>query len=103
MASPADVFAEHCSRGQLAYQVDNDGRAVFPPRFGPYEWRVSEGLGTVYATTTVRRRGEDPHDISLIELDEGFRMMSRVEGGGEIGARVRLEFEDGVPIFAPTP
>ena len=101
MPSPADVFARHCADGQLAYQVDAGGRALFPPRVGPYEWRVSEGLGTVYATTTVRRRGEDPHDISMIELDEGFRMMSRVEGGGEIGARVRVEFEDGVPIFAP--
>jgi uncharacterized protein len=101
MASPADVFAEHCARGQLAYQVDAAGRAVWPPRFGPYEWRVSEGRGTVYATTTVRRRDEDPHDVSLVALDEGFRMMSRVEGGGEIGARVRVAFEEGVPIFEP--
>jgi uncharacterized protein len=97
--SPADVFAEHCARGQLAYQVDAEGRPSWPPRFGAYEWRVSAGAGTVYATTTVRRRDEEPYDVSLVELDEGFRMMSRVRGGGEVGRRVRVAFEDGVPVF----
>jgi hypothetical protein len=101
--SPAEVFAEHCARGQLAYQIDEDGRAVFHPRVGPYEWRVSSGLGTVYATTTVRRRGEEPHDVSLVDLDEGFRMMSTVRGGGRIGMRVRVAFDDGVPVFEPAP
>jgi uncharacterized OB-fold protein len=101
VASPADVFAEHCARGQLAYQVDEAGRAVFHPRVGPYEWRVSAGLGTVYATTTVRRRGEEPYDVSLVDLDEGFRMMSTVRGGGRIGMRVRVAFDDGVPVFEP--
>lgn len=99
MRSPADVFAEHCARGQLAYQVAADGRAVFHPRLGPYEWRVSAGRGTVYATTTVRPRGGEPHDVSLIDLDEGFRMMSRVRGGGRIGQRVTVAFEAGVPVF----
>jgi len=99
MRAPVDVFAEHCARGELAYQVDADGRAVFHPRIGPYEWRVSAGLGTVYATTTVRPRGGEPYDVSLIDLDEGFRMMSRVRGGGRIGQRVRVAFEDGVPVF----
>jgi uncharacterized OB-fold protein len=100
--SPADLFAEHCARGELAYQVDVEGRPVFHPRVGPYEWRVSAGLGTVYATTTVRRRGEEPHDVSLIDLDEGFRMMSTVQGGGAVGMRVRVAFEDdGRPVFEP--
>jgi len=99
--SPAEVFAEHCARGELAYQVDAAGRPSWPPRLGPYEWRVSAGAGTVYATTTVRRRDEEPYDVSLVELDEGFRMMSRVRGGGEIGQRVRVAFEDGVPVFDP--
>jgi uncharacterized protein len=100
VASPADVFAEHCARGELAYQVDADGHAVFPPRIGPFDWRVSDGSGTVYATTTVRPRGGEPYDVSLIELDEGFRVMSRVTGGGVIGDRVRVFFEDGVALFA---
>ena len=99
MASIADIYAEHLARGELAHQVDADGAAVFPPRVGPFDWRVSDGAGTVYATTTIHRRGEEPYDVSLIDLDEGFRMMSRVRGGGEIGARVRVVFEDGLPVF----
>jgi hypothetical protein len=75
---------------------------VFHPRVGPYEWRVSAGLGTVYATTTVHRRGEEPHDVSLVDLDEGFRMMSTVRGGGEVGMRVLLVFgDDARPEFEP--
>lgn len=46
------------------------------------EWRRSAGSGVVYATTTVYRRDEPPYDVSLVELSEGFRMMSRVEGVG---------------------
>ena len=99
MDSPGHVFAEHCARGQLAYQVDGDGRAIFSPRVGPYEWRVSEGRGTVHATTTVHPRDGEPYDVSLIDLDEGFRMMSRVRGGGTIGQRVTVAFEDGTPVF----
>jgi uncharacterized OB-fold protein len=37
----------------------------------------SEGRGVVYATTTVHRR-EGAHDVSLIDLEEGFRVMGEV-------------------------
>jgi uncharacterized OB-fold protein len=110
--SPATVFAEHCARGELAYQVAPDGTAVFPPRLAqpgtgaPLQWAVSNGEGAVYATTVLRRRGEDAANLALVELDEGFRMMSRVEGvepeAVQIGMRVRVRFaEDGVPVFTP--
>jgi len=36
--------------------------------------------GTVYATTVVRRRGEAPLNVVLVDLDGGGRVMSRVEG-----------------------
>jgi hypothetical protein len=38
------------------------------------------GLGTVYAVTTVRRKAAEGGDynVSLIDLDEGPRLMSRV-------------------------
>ncbi|WP_187369277.1 Zn-ribbon domain-containing OB-fold protein [Baekduia soli] len=107
--SPADVFAEHCRRHELAYQVDREGHPVFRPRVGHDTWRVSAGLGTVYAVTVVRRRGEDPHTLALIDVDEGFRMMSTVVGPApedvRVGLRVRLAWrEDGevpVPVFEP--
>lgn len=107
--SPAATFARHAARGELAFQVDADGTPVFHPRIEPEEWRVSAGLGTVHATTTVRRRGEEPYDVSLVDLDEGFRMMARVEGVApedvRIGMRVRVRFVEvdgtAVPVFDP--
>ena len=102
---PLAVFAEHAARGDLAYQVDGRGRPVWRPRYGPYEWRVSAGRAAVYATTVVRRRGEPPANVALVELDEGFRMMTRVEGVEpeevRIGMRVRVRFDEGVPVFVP--
>jgi hypothetical protein len=108
--SPADVYAEHCRQRELAYQVDPDCRPVFRPRVGHEAWRVSAGRGTVYSTTVARPRGSDAYNIALIDLDEGFRMMSRVVGRAPedvtIGLRVRLAWEDGdepeappVPVF----
>lgn len=98
--SPASVVAAHAARGELAYQRDAEGRAVWPPRYGPFTWGVSAGRGAVYATTTARPRGEQPYDVSLIDLDEGFRMMSRVvDGPLAIGARVRVAWHDGLALF----
>ena len=66
-------------------------------------WRVSDGTGTVHATTTVHRRGEDPYDLSLIDLDDGVRLMSRVVGLApqdvRIGMRVRLAWDGELPVF----
>jgi uncharacterized OB-fold protein len=106
--SPHARFAAACREGRLDYQWDpRAGRAVFHPRVGEHlEWRTSEGLGTVYATTVLRRRDEAPANLALIDLDEGFRMMSRVEGVAPedvaIGMRVRVRFDDdAVPVFEP--
>ncbi|HMJ35969.1 MAG TPA: OB-fold domain-containing protein [Baekduia sp.] len=96
--SPADVYAEHCRQRELAYQVDPAGRPVFRPRVGYETWRVSAGRGTVYSATVVRPRDGAPYGVVLVDLDEGFRMMSRVVGLAPedvtIGLRVRLAWED---------
>jgi len=117
--SPHAIYAEYCRRGQLAYQVRlDDGAAVFHPRLvapgsggDRLQWRVSTGLGRVYAKTVLARKGEPPYNIVLVDLDEGFRIMSRVEGieptTVEIGMRVEVSFhpaEDGeppYPVFVP--
>ena len=63
-----------------------DGSAVFPPRLAqpgtgaPLTWATSAGRGAVHAATVVRRRGEPPASVVLVDLDEGFRMMSAVVG-----------------------
>jgi uncharacterized OB-fold protein len=52
----------------------------------------------VYATTTVRAR-DGAYDVSIIELDEGPRIMSRVEGVTaeevQIGQRVTARVDTG--------
>lgn len=59
------------------------------------------GTGTVYSTSTIRRKPEDggDYDVSLIDLDEGVRMMSRVGGVNpdevRIGMRVRACVTEG--------
>jgi hypothetical protein len=104
--APADVYWDHCRRRELAYQVDTQGRPVFRPRVGEgLQWRVSAGEGTVYAVTVAHPRGEsEAYNIVLVDLDEGFRMMSTVVSAGPvaIGARVRVAWREGdppVPVF----
>ena len=68
---------------------------------GPLEWHEVSGLGTVYSCTTVRRRPEQggSYNVSLIDLDEGVRMMSRVVDidatDVKIGMRVRARIAMG--------
>jgi len=58
-------------------------------------WKQASGLGTVYSMTMVARRANQggPYNVALIDLDEGVRLMSRVEGIGSrdnvIGMRVK--------------
>ena len=100
--SPNTIYVEHLKKGELAYQFSpGAGKAVFYPRLvcpftgsDKLEWRVSKGLGTVYATTVVHPGEGKPFNVALIDCDEGFRLMSRVEDISpdkvKIGQRVRL-------------
>ena len=75
------------------------------------EWRVSQGRGTVYATTVVYPAEGAPFNVALVDCDEGFRLMSRVEDIApehvRIGQRVRfrvhrVEGDDpSYPVFIP--
>src|SRR5262245_24394354 len=99
--SPLKTYIDHLEHGELAYQFSPEaGKAVFYPRIvWPFtgserlEWRVSQGLGTVYATTVVHPQEGAPYNVALIDCDEGFRLMSRVEDVApedvKIGQRVR--------------
>ena len=70
------------------------------------DWVVPTGLGTVYAVTTVRRKADagGDYNVSLIDLDEGVRLMSRVTvqppEAVRIGQRVRahVQVTDGVGL-----
>ncbi len=94
-----------------------DGRHVYYPReFSPFdgsvpEWTEPSGAGTVYAVTTVRRKAEagGDYNVSIIELDEGVRLMSRVENiapadvriGQRVKARVVVAGGRGLVVFDP--
>jgi uncharacterized OB-fold protein len=103
-----------------AYQWSPEAqKAVFYPRvLCPFtgsnrlEWRVSAGLGTVYATTVVHPAREGArYNVALIDCDEGFRLMSRVEDLApeevRIGMRVRFRIhrpggdDPAYPVFVP--
>ena len=112
--SPLGVYIEHCKKGELAYQVAEDGKPVFFPRAiaprtgGKLEWRVSKGMGTVHATTVVHgAKDQKPWNVALIDLDEGFRMMSRVEDidpmNVKIGMRVKVRMTKGDEKQPPYP
>lgn len=117
--SPLAIYQAHLDRGELAYQWSPAAqRAVFYPRLlCPFtgsdrlEWRVSRGLGTVYATTVTHPREGAPYNVALIDLDEGFRLMSRVEeiAPEAVGIGLRVQFrvhrpageEPAYPVFIP--
>ncbi|WP_295856194.1 OB-fold domain-containing protein [uncultured Xylophilus sp.] len=118
--APYTVYQRHLQRGELAYQFSPRGqRPVFYPRaVSPYdvdetlEWRISQGRGTVYSSTAIARRDGSEYNVALIDLDEGFRLMSRVEGlpphDVPIGLRVQFRAhpagdteEDPYPVFYP--
>lgn len=86
------------------------GAAQFPPSLAcrscgaPAPAMIeASGRGTIYSTTTVRKR-DGSHNVSIIDLAEGARMMSRVEGdpdrvriGQPVAARI-VTTEDGAPL-----
>lgn len=117
MTSPYGTYLEFARQRQLAYQVDSVESPVFYPRIVDpvtgegLNWKISKGLGTVYSTTTIHERDGTRRNIALIDLDEGYRMMSSVEGIAseevKIGMRVEVFFrsdQDNVilPFFQPS-
>ena len=118
-ASPLATYLAFLERNELGYQFSPSANAavfyprVIAPRTGEadLEWRVSNGLGTVYATTVVHQQKGERYNVALIDIDEGFRMMSRVEGIAatevKIGMRVKFRVhrpggdELPYPVFFP--
>ena len=102
-AGPQARYEAALAEGRFLIQKCRDcGRHVFYPRAfcthcssEALDWVAPSGEGTVYSTTVVRRKREAGGDygVSLIDLDEGVRLMSRVEGlppdEVKIGMRVR--------------
>lgn len=96
----------------LLQRSRSSGAFVFPPRViapgtgaDDLEWVESSGGGTVYSVTAISPRPPaEPYNVVLVDLDEGPRMMSRVEGLAvqdvAIGMRVkaRIGSKDGAAL-----
>jgi uncharacterized OB-fold protein len=105
------------AEGQFLIQkCDDCGQHIYFPReICPHcgsdavQFVSPSGQGTVYAVTTVRRKPADGGDynVSLIDLDEGPRLMSRVDNlkpddvriGQRVTARVVVADDKGVVVF----
>lgn len=116
---PLATWRDHLAAGRFMLQkCTGCSRHIFYPRvLCPHcagtalEWVECKGMGTVYSTTVVARRAEQggPYNVALVDLDEGVRLMSRVDGMPPervaIGLRVRhaIVEENGEPLLVFTP
>jgi len=111
--APSDVGADLYYRTQLdqgnfliqrctACERSNFYPRMICPHCGSdaLTWYAPSGKGEVYSTTVVRRKPESGGDynVALIDLAEGVRLMSRVEGiapdAVEIGMKVKANVID---------
>lgn len=86
---PHDEYFAFLEQGQFMIQHSpSTGQYVFYPRVvapgtgaTDLQWVPASGKGTVYATTVMRPRPPaEPYNVALVQLAEGPRMMTRVEG-----------------------
>ena len=95
------TYRRHLTAGTLVFQRCHAGHAVFPPRpvcpscgIRDLAWTESTGEATIYSSTTISPRDKDPYTVVILDVDEGFRMMSRLDGpdatAAAIGDRVRV-------------
>ncbi len=109
---PEQHWRDALAEGRFLLQHDPvSGDYFFPPRLvspggGSLDWVETAGCGKVYSTTTVHARPPaKSYNVALIELAEGARMMSRVEGIAAEDVRIgmavqaRIDQQDGVPVL----
>ena len=118
-APPTTTYFNYLAEGRFMIQRSpSTGEWVFHPRMvaprsgaTDLEWAEPSGLGTVYATTVKRTKPPAPDiNIAIVELDEGPRMMTHVQGipadEVAIGIRVRARIVAGlddnhIVVFEP--
>lgn len=111
LVSAADaIYHQHLAQGAFRIQRCEECReAVFYPRATcPHcgsqslAWFAPSGRGTVYSTTTVRSRSST-HNVCLVDLEEGPRLMSAVVGIDSTAVRIGMRVKARVmPATADT-
>ncbi|MEV0084043.1 Zn-ribbon domain-containing OB-fold protein [Saccharopolyspora sp. NPDC050642] len=86
----SEPFWQGCAEGELRYQhCTQCGAAVFKPQSHCPQclserltWRAGSGIGVVYSFSVVWRPQtpafEVPYVVAIIELSEGYHMMSNI-------------------------
>ena len=106
---PDTEYAAFLAEGRFMIQRSkSSGRHVFPPRVAEpgtgvrdLEWVEASGTGTIYSITEISQRPPTPNtNVVLVDLDEGPRIISRVEAAfgptlSPIGARVKARIVSG--------
>jgi uncharacterized OB-fold protein len=115
---PEQEYMAYLAEGRFMLQRSaSTGGYVFYPRVAEpgtgatdLEWVEASGCGVVYACTVVRQRPPaDDYNVVLVDLAEGPRLLSRVDGlrpdevkiGLRVRARVLQEAEGPVLVFVP--
>lgn len=111
---PEKEYFAHLAQGRFMLQRSrSSGRFYFHPRVAEpvtgardLEWVAASGRGIVHATTVVRPKPpQQPYNVVLVDLEEGPRVMCRVEGiepeAVRIGMKVRSRIgtQDDKPIL----
>ncbi|MBS7843137.1 OB-fold domain-containing protein [Pseudomonas fluorescens] len=115
---PDADFQEFLKQGQFMLQRSRSSQRCFfyprvlEPQTGntDLEWVQASGFGTVYSATIIRPKPPaQPYNVALVDLDEGPRMMSRIEGvpaeqvtiGLRVKARIVEEIDQFFVVFDP--
>jgi uncharacterized OB-fold protein len=116
---PERIFRDALADGRFQIQhCTACNRHVFYPRVlcnhcgaTALQWVTPSGRATVYATTVIRRKPDAGGDINiaLVDLEEGVRMMSRVDGvpparvhiGMAVTAQISGDAEQPLVVFVP--
>lgn len=118
LSGPEAQWRSALAQGRFLLQKSkSSGAHIFPPRTmtpgtgtDDLEWVNASGLGTVYSVTVISPKPPaDAYAVVLVDLDEGPRMMSRVEGlaardvtiGMRVKARIAVENEEPLVLFDP--
>lgn len=115
---PEQEYLAHLEAGHfMLLRSRASGKCMFYPRVAEpgtgntdLEWVEASGEGTVYSTTAVGQKPpKEAYNVALIDLAEGPRMMSRVEGmpadevriGMKVKARIAREGDRPLVVFDP--
>lgn len=115
---PEQEYLAHLEAGRfMLLRSRASGKCMFYPRVAEpgtgntdLEWVEASGEGTVYSTTAVGQKPpKEAYNVALIDLAEGPRMMSRVEGmpadevriGMKVKARIAREGDRPLVVFDP--